>query len=283
MEMCKECTKKCENKKGLSYHVSTIHKMKYCDYVVKHELGGLWPTCKCGCGMKVKFLCGKFMDYVGAHYHVGRPKSEETRKKIGDAGRGRISSQQTKQKQSDATSRYHQLHPEFAQQTSKRFKGKKLSIERRKLLSETRSRKIASGEIVINRDAISQTVTQKYLDGGFVWSKGSYQSTKMARKCYYRSSWELEYMKLLDSDSNVVAWEYEFTSIQYEIGGKQRRYIPDFHVIYVDGHHELVEVKPESLRETVMNVAKRLVAQKYCEERGWTYVEWKFDYCEKIS
>ena len=80
-------------------------------------------------------------------------------------------------------------------------------------------------------------------------------------------------MQELDSDESVTSWEYEFTSIEYELGGKRRRYVPDFHVVHGD-RHELVEVKPTQLRNTVMNEAKRLAAQEYCDKEGWSYIEW---------
>lgn len=275
METCKECDNEFVNKKGLSYHIRTIHKMSYAEYLIKHEHNNAWPTCACGCGVRVRFLCGKFMDYTGGHYHIGKPKTEEHRKKISESNTGKVLTHEHREKIRQSVQAKHDHDPTLAQRSSIANKGKLFTHEHRQHMSETRSRKIASGEIVINRDAISQTVTQKYLDGGFEWSKGTYVSTKTGKTCYYRSSWELQYMQILDSDPVVFSWEYEFAYIPYELDGKLRRYLPDFHVTYADGHHELIEVKPESLRETPMNFAKRWAAQDYCSVNGWAYHEWK--------
>jgi hypothetical protein len=80
-------------------------------------------------------------------------------------------------------------------------------------------------------------------------------------------------MQELDSDPDVLEWESEFTSIPYNYNGAVHKYVPDFHVTKKNDEHVLIEVKPQALRETVRNRAKREVAEKFCAERGWKYME----------
>lgn len=140
----------------------------------------------------------------------------------------------------------------------------------------TFKQRFASGEydFTDRNDKISAAITQKYLDGGFAWSKGQYISTKSGEVCNYRSSWELELMQILDANERIESWRYEPISIPYILAGKTRRYIPDFHVVTVLGEDLLVEVKPPTLLGTETNHSKREAAINFCTLNGWKYVEW---------
>jgi hypothetical protein len=81
-------------------------------------------------------------------------------------------------------------------------------------------------------------------------------------------------MKVLDADPTVLDWQYEPFSLKYEFNGKIRRYIPDF-IVHKETDKELAEVKPSSMRDKPMNVAKRNSAIQYCLENNMTYVEWE--------
>ena len=100
---------------------------------------------------------------------------------------------------------------------------------------------------------------------------GSYTSTRSGQVCKYRSGWELKYMEHLDLNADVVAWSYESFTIEYLSNrktGRMRKYIPDFKVEYVDGHTEVVEIKP-SKRLTRPTVVKKLAAaQVWCGVNG---------------
>lgn len=274
MVTCNECMKELADRKGLSCHVKVTHKLQFIDYVIKHEHGGHRPICRCGCGNEVSFFCGKFMTWVNGHAPQNGPKTTKTREKIAKTLTGRRQSSQSNAKRSQATKAYHEQHPEFAERTSVRMRNRTVTSETRRKVSHTRTVKIANGDITINRDKVSETITKRYLDGGFAWARGRYVSSKTKQTHTYRSSWELMLMKLLDADSDVLTWEAEFTVIPYALDGKSRRYIPDFHVVR-RSCEQLVEVKPTPLRGTAMNVAKRQAAQAYCTARGWCYIEWE--------
>lgn len=274
METCLECNHKLENRKGLSYHVSQKHGTRFEAYVIKHEHNNEHPTCKCGCGSETKFFGGKFMDYVGCHFHIGREKSSAHRENLRLAMTGLKRSEETKQKMSLSHKKHYVEHPERAAAHSLAMKGVPKSEKHKRKISETRSKRLADGSIVINREKISSTVTNLYLSGGFMWAKGSYTSTKTGKKCHYRSSYELTMMQRFDADESIIDWQYEPFSIPYELDGTQRRYIPDFLVTYVDGKKALIEIKPDSetLRLSPMNVAKQNIAIAYCEDNSIEYV-----------
>jgi len=169
---------------------------------------------------------------------------------------------------------YHSKHNNVRVADKKYLVGSKRTEESKRKQGATRRAMFASGELKINRAAISKRITQLYLEGGFHWSTGTYVSSKTGKTIHYRSSWELEYAQLLDMDDTVVTWQYEPFAISYEHNGETKQYLPDFLVSYDDGTKELVEVKPERLMITSMNEAKRKAALALCETAGWSYASW---------
>lgn len=290
-QKCLECGQHCVNRRSLGNHVARSHKdlggLKA--YVLKHFLSGLIPKCGCGCNRDVEWhkLLYKFNDYITGHNPAGFRVKQHV-----------FTQEQMQHRNASLKLTYSdpKLREKIASSVTEAFKDpdKKHNLivgqlngwdneERRAKASvvqkqawtvdhDERVKRVFTPEF---SEKMSIIMTQKYLDGGYAWAKGKYQSTKTARTCYYRSSWELLFMQSLDTDPSVAAWEYEFTHIAYSLNGKSRRYVPDFHVIYSDGHHALIEVKPQNLRETCINAAKRAAAQQYCVERGWEYVEWE--------
>ena len=118
------------------------------------------------------------------------------------------------------------------------------------------------------RDKISESISQKYIDGGFAWSKGRYFSTKMKKEFYYRSSWELRYMKELDQDVLVVGWNYEPFWIKYIKEESQHRYVPDFLIEYAD-RSEIHEVGVRALKDT--QVDKIQAIKEFCDKKQWIF------------
>ncbi len=116
------------------------------------------------------------------------------------------------------------------------------------------------------------------------------------QECQYRSSWELKYMKYLDTHPNIIEWGSENVIIPYYSPAekKTRRYFVDFYVKVrtIDGEHKkyIIEVKPaeqckpprkpkkqtqgyiKKLKSYVMNQAKWKAARKWAEKRGWEFV-----------
>lgn len=95
-----------------------------------------------------------------------------------------------------------------------------------------------------------------------------------AGECHYRSGWELEYMKHLDADPDVLSFGYETMTIPYVSNyktGRLRKYIPDFVIEHKSDGKIIVEIKPSNKLEKP-SVAKKLVAgRRWCMEHGWPY------------
>jgi hypothetical protein len=148
-------------------------------------------------------------------------------------------------------------------------------VKARTKAAQTFKDRFANGEydFTERNDKISATITQRYLDGGFEWSVGQYTSIKTDATYNYRSSWEAEFMRILDFEPRVSTWNYEPLTIPYVYEGRTRRYIPDF-LIVLDGEDVLVEVKPPSLVDAGLNEAKRQAALEFCQRNGWKYRVW---------
>lgn len=116
-------------------------------------------------------------------------------------------------------------------------------------------------------------------------------------KIAYRSLWERQVMRWLDSNSSVLKWSSEETVIPYicATDGKVHRYFMDFKVVFKTGASSktyLIEVKPKKQTEEpkkqskktksyineVMTYAKNQSkweqAEKYCKDRGWIFEIW---------
>lgn len=104
---------------------------------------------------------------------------------------------------------------------------------------------------------------------------GVFTSTKTGQACKYRSGWELSYLTYLDNEPTVLTFGYESVKIPYVSNvrtGKLRTYFPDFLVEYVDGHKELVEIKPSKRVHQVAVQKKLKAAGIHCQAHGLTLV-----------
>ena len=106
----------------------------------------------------------------------------------------------------------------------------------------------------------------------------------------YRTGWELDFMKYLDRQPEVLQWNSEEIIIPYKspIDGKWHRYYPDFWVKTSKGE-SIIEIKPKKqtkppkenpkhrrryLREVktfVVNEAKWKAAKEFCENKGFQW------------
>lgn len=100
-----------------------------------------------------------------------------------------------------------------------------------------------------------------------------FKSLDISIRC--RSLLEYDHLQLLDTDPNLKSIEYESISINYSFDGYDDwTYIPDLLINYKDGLVKLVEIKPESLVNDPVNLAKFEAARKYCKDKGWTFEVW---------
>lgn len=52
---CTKCDREFNSYESLRKHVGRIHKIHSTNFFVEYHLDGVWPTCGCGCGEKVKW------------------------------------------------------------------------------------------------------------------------------------------------------------------------------------------------------------------------------------
>jgi hypothetical protein len=116
-----------------------------------------------------------------------------------------------------------------------------------------------------------------------VANRGKYVGKKPP---YFRSSWELAFMRMCDNHPNILKWANESIAIPYlnPFTGRHANYIPDFMIQYRDKdgreHVELIEIKPSSQTtleaargkreqaQAMLNAAKWTAAQEWCQRKG---------------
>lgn len=95
----------------------------------------------------------------------------------------------------------------------------------------------------------------------------------------FRSSWEREFVKLLDASSVVKKFVYEPFGIQYKLDGHRHTYFPDFLITFVGGLKVLVELR--GIKGSKSRWAKTLlealkikckVAGELCAEKGYKFL-----------
>jgi hypothetical protein len=302
MEKCEICNLQF---KRLAPHVIRTHGINFDDYLIEHLHQGKRPLCGCGCGEETPFSNSggmRFLDYIHGHFvRVRPPLSQDSRAKIGEKNRKNmkrlyaenpeLKKEKGRQLNSNRNEDFEKRRIEKSNMVCKSEEYRnKMSIHAKSLWQRGDIMKIASkksGETFkarfaagsydfkIRDEKISESITNLYISGRNNFSKGLYFSPKMNLSYNYRSSWEVEFMRYLDSFENVEQWFYEFDTISYFFEGKRKKYIPDFQVKLKDGRNFLVEVKPKALRKLAKNEAKREAAKSYCDENSMTYVEWE--------
>jgi len=300
---CKVCNKEFNDENQVRRHLRR-HNITAEQYTLKWAYSDVVPKCQCGCGNETSWNVAlkDYTKFVHGHHAYGRIKSDDEKRRIGEKNsinmknyydehpelralknqqlRSGITSESEVRRINSTKTTYSEMSSEDKQKFSEHSKSLWKTGDIMKLASikggKTYHQRFLNGEYnnVERNIKISNTISQKYVDGSWKFSKGSYTSTKTGKACYYRSSWELQMMKELDVDSDVIDWESEFTSIPYIYNNAQHRYIPDFHVTRLS-EHELIEVKPLTLRSTERNIAKRNAAISFCKQNGWSYSEWE--------
>lgn len=90
---------------------------------------------------------------------------------------------------------------------------------------------------------------------------------------YYDSSWELEYMKELESDENVLKWTKNHGIVipYWDEDAKLRGYKPDFLVQTKNGI-EIREIKGGHLLKTQQFKRKISAAEEWCKARKMKFI-----------
>lgn len=126
---------------------------------------------------------------------------------------------------------------------------------------------------IAHRNHISIGVVRHKQEKGLIGQagfRGTHNSSKSSLPISYRSSYELQFMQLMDTDPNVLSYCYEAVVIGYEIAGAFHRYIPDF-VVQLTTGVLLIEVRPRNLQIDPKSIAKFITARAFCRTAGWTF------------
>jgi hypothetical protein len=130
--------------------------------------------------------------------------------------------------------------------------------------------------------------SRKFAKGSFKFKHpDKYIGTKIP---YYRSSWEMTFMHMCDTNPAVQKWASEAVTIPYRdpLTNRNTIYLPDFFIQYVDKnnhiHNELIEIKPASQQilervgknkynqaQFIKNQAKWAAASAYCKQNGLVF------------
>lgn len=90
---------------------------------------------------------------------------------------------------------------------------------------------------------------------------------------FYDSTWEYDYMRELENDSNIKKWtkNHGIRISYFDDKNKHKYYNPDFLVENIDEAIELVEMKSEHMLKSSNTKRKAEYAQKWCNTRGIKY------------
>jgi len=132
---------------------------------------------------------------------------------------------------------------------------------------------------IIAGQKISEAASKAFIEGRRNFQKGYksgyFVSTKSSLRMFYRSSYELKALEILESDPTVISFDTETLRIPYlRLDGSAHYYIPDITAHYVDGSVKLIEIKPSYQQFDESVITKRLAAQKYCEIHNLIHVTW---------
>lgn len=104
------------------------------------------------------------------------------------------------------------------------------------------------------------------------YKKGWYESDKFGR-FFYRSSYERDFIKILESDSNVICLhKVPFIPYYNPVESRFRDYYPDFLIELSDKSIILVELKPDYQVSDKVVKAKAKAAKEYCKKLGYKYI-----------
>jgi hypothetical protein len=89
----------------------------------------------------------------------------------------------------------------------------------------------------------------------------------------YRSSWELAFMRYLDTSDTIKWWASEAFKVMYisPKDGQPHRYYPDFMFVTETGEKHIIEIKPNKQKKDLVNLAKWEAAERYSKQINATF------------
>ena len=132
------------------------------------------------------------------------------------------------------------------------------------------------------RKAIAIASSKRVMDGVLrtpkFYKHGWITLDRLGIKVYYRSSYELRALLLLDNYSGVIKVSSESIRIEYKKEDESiHYYIPDLLVTTIDGLTYIVEIKPKGFVGASENQIKFEAARKYAAKHNMIFLVWTED------
>jgi len=120
---------------------------------------------------------------------------------------------------------------------------------------------------------LSIAATKAIMEGrhGYIRGLRGYYVSSKAGRIHYMSSYEHRAFQLLDQDPNVEGFVVQPFRIPLPNG---RNYIPDIHVLHVDGAELVIEVKPAKFVNAKDVLYKTKAAEEYGCAHGMEFLIW---------
>jgi hypothetical protein len=107
------------------------------------------------------------------------------------------------------------------------------------------------------------------------YKKIDFFSQKNNKTFKSRSGWEFYYFQYLETNNEVVSYEYESIKIPYlsnKKTGKCRNYIPDLIVTYIDNSKSIIEIKPKRFLEKPQIKKKINAGKEFAEKNNYKFL-----------
>ena len=289
MLKCPKCDFSIDGINSLRIHASKRHNMSSEDLYVEVVLGGVKPTCKCGCGSFTKFhgLVKGYSEYAWGHSakinnnwgnnDAAKEKSIATRREMWKNGEITAWCKGLTKKDSRISAIIDKMNtPERAQKISDSLRGVNKSDSHKMKIAEN-MRVYWSSEV--NREKQSRRQAECIKNGMLTKATrehGYFENpTKSTNtSVYYRSMFELNAIIYLEGSDNVVTYSVEPFRIEYMYEDKIRNYVIDYMIEYQDGRKVLVEIKPSCHTDKPINIAKFDAAAKFAVAHDMTFETW---------
>lgn len=259
------CGKACVDVEYLRRHVAKSHRSSTEEYVLRFELNGITPICKCGCGQSVTWHqpSKRFNEYVHGHHAQFRRKSDEEKSKIGRANAINMT-------------RYMQEHPEIATLRGQQLMtGATPESKHRATLGMKRFWSSDSPETKAARSAASHRAID-LLSQGKIGPQAPFKRTWMTnpftgKEELMHSSWEAAFLDKCYKEQYPVTKVHDLKIPYIAPDGSEHIYIPDF--IGLEDK-DVFEVKGHM---TATDVAKLNALIDWAKENDHQVVFWRPD------
>lgn len=240
----------------LAPHVIRRHGVEFKDYLLQHELGGVPPKCKCGCGQDAPFSRSQGMRFlVYIHGHSARAEgrlTEESKQRIGEKNREHLGEM-------------HRNDPALGAAKSKQLCSG-ITPDVRKRSAKTNAENWRKPESAEKRRLQSSRACD-LLEQGKIGPQAPYRAEwKLnpftGREEYMHSSWESRFLDECVERGIPVTKQHGVRIPYADPNGQERTYVPDF--MSLDGL-TLYEVKGH---ETESDREKWRATALWCLERG---------------